>query len=246
MNRIKEAFGEIKAEDELKQRTYDFIENQRSKNFKPKNNLLKYSLAAAAVIILTFAGGIYEMWFVPVTVISIDVNPSVEIEVNRLDRILSSNAYNDDGTKILQSVSMNGKKYEDTISTLLQDDEFNRYLNDDALLTFTVASKNQDTVISQINGCLNSSGHSGVCVEASSEAVSEAHSLGLSLGKYHAYLEILKYDETITPEECQSMTMKELNELKRQLSQETSGTNSQTGQHHGNGKQNHGQNNQNR
>lgn len=245
MNRIKEAFSEIKAEDELKKATSEFIANKRSQVSRPQKNIIRYYLAAAAVVILTLAVGIYEMWFVPVTIVSIDVNPSMEIQVNRLDRIVSANAYNDDGTKILNSLSIDGKKYEDAINTVLQDEKFSQYLNADSLLTFTVASKDEDEVISQINGCLNSTGQKGVCVKSSSEAVDEAHSLGLSLGKYQAYLEISEYDPTITAEECKDMTMKELNELKKQLTPGESCTNSQSSGHQqGNGQQNHGKENQ--
>lgn len=245
MNRIKEAFSEIKAEDELKKATSEFIANQRSQVRRPQRNIIQYFLAAAAVIILTLAIGIYEMWFVPVTIVSIDVNPSMEIQVNRLDRILSANAYNDDGTKILNSLSIDGKKYEDAINTVLQDSEFIQYLSSDSLLTFTVASKDEDEVISQINGCLNSTGQKGVCVTSSSEAANEAHHLGLSLGKYQAYLEISEYYPSITAEECKDMTMKELNELKKQVSQEENCTDPQSNSHQqGNGKQNHGTENQ--
>lgn len=221
MNKIKNAFGEIKADEQLKNNTLAFLDSKRSEPAsRSRRKVIPYSLAAAAVLFLTIAAGVYEMWFVPVTVVSIDVNPSVEINVNRLDRIMSADAYNDDGAKILQSVSVEGMKYEDGINDILNSDEFTQYLSDDSLLTFTVASENEDKVISQIQHCLSTTGHQGVCVNASSEAVSQAHHLGLSLGKYQAYLEILEYDPTITAEECSSMTMKELCELKEQLSGE--------------------------
>ena len=128
------------------------------------------------------------MWFVPVTVVSIDVNPSLELRVNRLDRVLDAKAFNDDGTEILDSISVTGKNYEQAIGTVLTDSEFSEYLNSDSLLTFTVASENDEEVITRINGCLKNAGKQGVCVAASSDAVNEALSLGLSLGKYQAFL----------------------------------------------------------
>lgn len=242
MNKIKNAFGEIKADEQLKNNTLAFLDSKRSEPVsRSRRKVIPFSLAAAAVLFLTIAAGVYEMWFVPVTVVSIDVNPSVEISVNRLDRILSADAYNDDGTKILQSVSVKGMKYEEGINDILSSDTFTQYLSDDSLLTFTVASKNDEKVISQIQHCLSTTGHQGVCVNASSEAVSQAHHLGLSLGKYQAYLEISEYDPTITAEECNSMTMKELCELKEQLSgAETcdipqEGSNQQNNESHGHG-----------
>lgn len=247
MNKINEAFEGIKAEEELKKSTIEFISQQRSQCLKPQKNIVKYSFAAVAVIIFTLAVGIYEMWFVPVTVVSIDVNPSLELRVNRLDRVLAAKAFNDDGTEILNSLSVTGKNYEQAINTVLNDSEFSEYLNSDSLLTFTVASVNDGEIISHINGCLKNAGQKGICITSSSEAVNEAHSLGLSLGKYQAYLEISQYDKTITPEDCRDMTMKELNDLKRQLSQGEMDTDSfGNGHQYGNGKQNHGSENKNR
>lgn len=242
MNKINEAFEEIKAEEELKKNTMKFIAQQRSRHLNPQKNIVRYSLAAAAVIIFTLSLGIYEMWFVPVTVVSIDVNPSLELRVNRLDRVLDAKAFNDDGTEILDSLSVTGKNYEQAINTVLSNSEFSEYLNSDSLLTFTVASENDEEIISRINGCLKNTGKQGVCVSASSDAVNEAHSLGLSLGKYQAYLEISQYDNTITPEDCRNMTMKELNDLKKELSQSENDTaSSGNGYQHG-GNHNYGKN----
>lgn len=242
LNKINEAFEGIKAEEELKKSTMEFIAQQRSQRLNPQKNIVKYSLAAAAVIIFTLALGIYEMWFVPVTVVSIDVNPSLELRVNRLDRVLDAKAFNDDGTEILDSLSVTGKNYEQAIDTVLNDSEFSEYLNSDSLLTFTVASENDEEVITRINGCLKNAGKQGVCVSSSSDAVNEAHSLGLSLGKYQAYLEISQYDNTITPEDCRNMTMKELNDLKKELSQSENDTaSSGNGYQHG-GNHNYGKN----
>lgn len=242
MNKINEAFEGIKAEEELKKSTMEFIAQQHSQRLKPQKNIVRYSLAAAAVIIFTLALGIYEMWFVPVTVVSIDVNPSLELRVNRLDRVLDAKAFNDDGTEILDSLSVTGKNYEQAINTVLSNSEFSEYLNSDSLLTFTVASENDEEIISRINRCLKNADQQGVCIAASSDAVNEAHSLGLSLGKYQAYLEISQYDNTITPEDCRNMTMKELNDLKKELSQSENDTaSSGNGYQHG-GKHNYGKN----
>lgn len=248
MNKIEKAFGEIKAEEELKRDTLEFLAAKRAeKSTASQRKAVRYALAAAAVIMLTLAVGIYEMWFVPVTVISIDVNPSVELTVNRLDRIMAASAYNDDGEKILQSVSVDGMKYEEGIASVLNDAEFESYLNDDSLLTFTVASDSEDEVMSQIRGCLSAAGQNGVCVSASSQDVEAAHSLGLSLGKYQVYLELKQYDPTITPEECNSMTMRELRGLIEELSDGNSnaaqghGQQKNKGQSHGKEAQRHGE-----
>ncbi len=50
------------------------------------------------------------------------------------------------------------------------------------------------------------------------EEVEEAHDVGLSYGKYKAYLKIKSLDPDITLEQVQEMTMKEIHDLIHSLS----------------------------
>ena len=58
------------------------------------------------------------------------------------------------------------------------------------------------------------------CHASSAESVEEAHRLGMSVGKYRAYLILLELDPDITPEEVQEMTMRELYQLIQSYTQE--------------------------
>lgn len=242
LNDIQKAFGQISADENLKKFTKEYLLNKQSENSKTSGKIYKFFIAAAAAVLI-FATGIYELWFVPVTVVSIDVNPSIEMNINRLNRIMSAKALNDDGTEILQSLSINGKKYQDAVNEVLTDDVFSKYAQD-AAVTFTVASENQEEIINNINGCIKNTEKHGVCVAVSSDSINEAHNAGLSIGKYRLYLEILKYDPDFTPEQCRNMTMKELNELKTKLIGSSDNSNSSNSiDKPGNGKQNHGMGN---
>ena len=42
------------------------------------------------------------------------------------------------------------------------------------------------------------------------EIVSEAHGHGISIGKYSAYLQLAKYDDSVTVEDCHEMSMSEI------------------------------------
>ena len=55
------------------------------------------------------------------------------------------------------------------------------------------------------------------CYYAHSEEVKEAHSFGLSYGKYRAYLELKEIAPEILPEDVQEMTMKEIREWEAEL-----------------------------
>lgn len=64
--------------------------------------------------------------------------------------------------------------------------------------------------------CVEQHGNS-YCYYAHSEEVKEAHSFGLSYGKYRAYLELKEIAPEILPEDVQEMTMKEIREWEAEL-----------------------------
>lgn len=62
--------------------------------------------------------------------------------------------------------------------------------------------------IARSSGCVE---HGGVSVRADMSLVEEAHGNGLSLGKYLAYQVLLRYEPTVTVEDCHEMSMSQIN-----------------------------------
>ena len=222
-NRIKAALDILEASEELKAATRSFLqEARRGEEMKrgQRRRASRLSMAAYAVCaaVLTLAIGIggYALLLVPVSYVSIDVNPSIELELNRIDRVISAKAYNEDGERILEGVSVGGKYYTDAIDLLMESSQMQPYLTEDAALTFTVASDSSQREDSLLNGVRNSSGcqnHGGTSVRTELAMVTEAHECGLSLGKYSAYKILLEYDGSISLEDCHRMTMSEIHGL---------------------------------
>ena len=50
-------------------------------------------------------------------------------------------------------------------------------------------------------------------IRADIEIVEDAHSYGLSFGKYYAYLQLSQYDSGVTPEDCKHMDISTIHEL---------------------------------
>lgn len=237
MNRIQNAFNMVKADDALKDRTLAYIsEQKRSKSTSRQTSarrIMRYASACACAIIV-FAGlGIYSMFTSPVSYISIDVNPSIELVLNTFDRVITAEAYNDDGAEIINAVDIKGKKYTDAVDTLLECPELSSYLTDYAELSFTVVSDNEDQIINGIQSCPGYGLYGGECHSANSELRDEAVSHGMSCGKYSAYLKLSQYDSSITPDDCRDMTMRELRDLIEQYTGEPYQPGS--GMHHGSG-----------
>ncbi len=219
-NRIRDAFDCIGASEELKASTKEFLREarQREAGRAPGRRLprpaLRLALGAAGAMLAAFlCVGSYALLWMPVAYVSIDLNPSLELELNRLDRVISVRAYNGDGQEILEGVSVKGMRYGDAIERIVGSEGMQPYLTQDAALTFTVATDSaprEEQMLADIarsSGCVE---HGGVSVRADMSMVEEAHGNGLSLGKYLAYQVLLQYEPTVTVEDCHEMSMSQI------------------------------------
>ncbi len=76
---------------------------------KPKRKLRPWLAAACAALVLVGAGGgglIYHQSYAVASVVSLDVNPSIELKVNRGERVISCTALNTEAAAVL--FDMNG------------------------------------------------------------------------------------------------------------------------------------------
>lgn len=209
MNRIRESMEGIHASDELKKNTLDYLKTQ--KNRPSKNRTWRYVLAAACLLIFLTAGG--GMAYIrPVAYISVDVNPSIELAVNRFGRVVAVEGYNEDAEFILEQVRLKNMSYIKAIGKLLEDASYSAFLTDDSRLFLTVISDNAETFIDRlsVNGILKEYG--AEIYTSDTDCRKEAHQHHMSFGKYRAYQELSEYDESVTVEECHDMTMGELSD----------------------------------
>lgn len=235
-NRIQDAFACISAEEELKASTKEFLQAIRRRN-EAKAGLSRgklhfgsfrrmYSKAVyvtAGMICAVFAAacgiGFHFMLYVPVSYVSIDVNPSMELELNRLDRVISAKAYNEDGEKVLGSITLGGMYYTDAITLLMESSAMEPYLAGDGDMVFTVASgdgKRERELIIGIKNSPGCAGYGGRSVGADIGLAEEAHENGFSVGKYMVYMLLQQYDPSVTPSDCHGMSMSEMHGMIRE------------------------------
>ena len=246
-DKIKAAFNAIRAGEELKSGAQTYIA-QKTHNYtahKVRNHRKVISAAAAACAALALFAGI-KLYFTPTTHINIDINPSLDLGINRFDRVVSVNALNDDGKKLAETLDIKFAAYDEALRRILDNKSVEALLSENEIMTVTVIETNtaqSANILSATKAC--ASDYSNVhCHSASSEDAAAAHGLGLSYERYLAYLELHALDPDITPEKIQSMTMREIRELTAQLTvnggshhdehDNYSSTASESG-HHGNG-----------
>ncbi len=245
--RIKEAFEQVQAESGLKDRTKAYV-SRKTGGYRRKGTA-KYKVLASAfacVALLLFGG--YWLYFTPTVEISIDVNPSIELGVNRFNRIVSLESYNEDGQVLLDSLDVKYMDYSDAVTQIIESEDITSLLSNGEIMTIAVIgedSTQSEEVLATVQSC--TSGKSNTyCYAARTEEVQAAHETGLSYGKYRAYLELQELDPTVTVEQIQTMTMREIRERIWELSGDSDSETQPSGNGHGQQGNGNGQGQQNR
>lgn len=211
---IKKGMDQIRASEELKQDTLRYLAGQRKRQDRERSHkrpyaVLRYAVAVLCLLILTGAGS-YSVYSSPVAYISIDVNPSIELSINRFDRVVSVKGYNEDGQDILQHVALKNATYMQALDRLLQDAYYSRFLTRDSQLVVTVISERSDAIMEELNADERFQAYGAVTYSSDKACMDEAHQHEMSFGKYRAFLELSQYDGSITVEDCHGMTMGEI------------------------------------
>ena len=212
-NALKELFGPIRAEEDLKDRTRAFLA-ERTRNYAEtpvKRHRYPAYAAVCACLLLVLLGGRW-LYFTPTAAISIDINPSLELSVNRFDRVIGVTGFNEDGQALSGALDVKYKNYAQAIEQILHHDSVTALLSVGEVMSITVVGQDgrqSAELLSGVEACAADQNNT-YCYLAQPEEAAAAHEAGLSCGKYRAFLELQLLDPDITPEAVQGMTMREI------------------------------------
>ncbi len=218
--RLREAFDEVRADEALKERTRAFLAGKTAK----RHPRPVWRLAAACLTLLALAGGAL-LWTTPVAAVSVDVNPSLELALNCFDRVVEVEGRNADGEALASALQVKYLRYTDALEQILTTTQMERYL-DQAQVSITVAgadeSKSQ-ALLAGAQACTKGLGNVS-CHCGSMEEATAARKAGLSLGKYQAFLELQALDPSITAQDIQNLTMRQIRDWINRLSGQQAGS----------------------
>lgn len=191
-----------------------------------KKNTLRSFAAVAAVFVLLIAGFILARSFsggssdTLAAVVSFDVNPSIELNVDKNEKIISAAGLNDDGREVLDGMELEGTGFEVAVNAIIGSMLQHGYLDDTAnsiLLSVsgvdgydadTLQAKLTDNVSRLLKDC---SVLSQNVSDADSELVEKAEKYGITVGKARLISEIVACDSRHSFEELVGLTINELN-----------------------------------
>lgn len=253
MNKIREAFETVKADEKLKNSALEAVRNRINEetertSFKKRDRgflgslsfgkKLAYGAAICCSLILAVGiFGFYSAYTSPASYVSIDINPSMELALNRYNIVINAKGYNDDGNEALEDIELCGMKYTEAIEKLLESDQLQEYFVSDYELVFTVISQNQQELVEGIESTEGYKKYGSCCLTADYETREEAEKAGMTVGKYRAYQQLLMYYPDMTAEECSGLSMNQIKNLILEMGGEWEGgfqSGEQSGSHKGN------------
>lgn len=196
---------------------------------KKRKTWLRPLIAAAACLCLLLGGGFglksYRVNHMVDATVSLDVNPSVELQVNQKERVLNVKALNEDGRIIVGDMDLSGSSLDVAVNALIGSMLQNGYLNELAN-SILISVDNDDPVrgadlqarlSAEVDRLLQTDSFSASVlsqtVVRSSELQQMAEQYGITLGKAQLIQDILSRSTLHTFDELAPLSINELNLL---------------------------------
>lgn len=241
MNTIfKSAVSRIKAKATMKAKTKEYLmENLTAASSsdpgkeKRKRPLTKRAVAAicTAVVVCAALVGTYGYYKTPVSYLSLDINPSVELGVNPFGKVVSAVAYNNDGKTILNGQDVINSSVKDAVDELVKSAAQKGFIAKDGSTVIALTSEtDSNAVATQLQNDATQGAESAVEAEGDTATVQkenvalarrdEARKLGITPGKLNLIQKLQALDSTISVDEYKDAKvtdiMKKFVELKKQ------------------------------
>lgn len=239
-NKIKNAFTAI-TPDILETVVSDSVSGKGTAMLvKQKRRLPIAIVAAAAAFVMLFgvlAGVlVYTGNNAVASVVSIDVNPSIEMKLNKKDVVVEIKALNEDGQKILGNMDLVGTDVEVALNALIGSMITNGYIDELAnsvLVSVDNGNADKNAALREklnaiISGLITTENAEGAVIalqidKNDTDSASLADKLGISLGKAQLILSLCANNAKYDPESLAKLGINELSLLLQEIGAELKG-----------------------
>lgn len=225
--KLKNAYSKIETpnvlnsvlSDSQTQKGIVYMENKKM-NWKPG---LSFALAAL-LMVGGYAGFSNMNSKVVASTIAFDVNPSIELEMNKKERVLKVNALNEDAQKVIDGMDLVGSDMDVAVNGLIGSMIKHGYLSDltNSILVSvnsnnqTITDKMQKELTEEINELIKENNLTGSVlsqkIQLDDEEIEElAIVYGITKGKTQLIKEILKTNPYHSFEDLVNLSINELN-----------------------------------
>ncbi|WP_297424232.1 hypothetical protein [Clostridium sp.] len=202
----------------------------------------KIALVLSAVVALGLGGGGYAYAkTTPVAYVSLDINPSVELGVNTFDQVISVEAYNEDGQKVLEGTNLVDSNVSEAVKTVISNAVSDGYIKEDDTLADNTASTTATTTAAVEITVSTDKEKVAIKLEESLKEVADktlennnleagvetdkvalarrdkARQLGITPGKLNLIQKLQALDPTIKVEDYKSSSVKDIQKKVKEL-----------------------------
>ena len=215
---IKETFLDIKLpefDDQILKKKGNAIYMETEKRSKNKKFIWLGSVCTAVFCLLILGSFYYNNHFVIQNVIGIDVNPSLELKVNKQNEVREVVANNDDAKKVLQDMDLVGSDMNVAVNALIGSMAQLGYLDDlSNSILISVDGKNSEALRVELLNNLNiGDSYSVVSQEINDNYTDLATQYNISEGKVQLINQVIANNPLHTFDELAGLSINELNLL---------------------------------
>ena len=179
----------------------------------------------ALIIGIGFGAGAYKVNHTVVSTVSLDVNPSIELRVNRHERVLEARALNEDARAVLDGMNLEGSDLNVAVNAVIGAMVRNGYISEAAnsILISVDSDDNanakalQEKLTLEVSKLLDTQNFNGAVlsqtVEKESELKLKAEKYGITVGKAQLIEKILEKDTQYSFGSLAGLTVHQLNLL---------------------------------
>lgn len=225
MKRPLSALDDVKASSELKDRTLQKVLEKRGKHRNWRTLSVVSTIVCACILFflqpLIAPNEVPQSTDIAYTYVTMDINPSLELQLAKDNTVLDVIAYNEEAKQIVETIEVNGEKVEDAVQILLETPAFQEYL-EEGYLQVSVFSDDEEKTVS-IEETLNQSISTKVkpeqysCSRVSKQEKEEADAHHISFGKYQIITAIIELDKDYSITELKDVSMKKLMDVYESL-----------------------------
>lgn len=124
-------------------------------HYKKTNHIKTFAFSAMSIVMVMVFSFYLYLRVAPVTTLTIDFNPSLEIQLNAFDRVVDVVAINEDGEEFLEELSLKNKSLDDAMDLIYEQGiEDGYFTSNNAFLLIGVIGRDYESE-EQINERIN-------------------------------------------------------------------------------------------
>ena len=219
-------YDRIASAQPMKKEQEDHIMEFKTKKTKRASTVRRLTTAIAACLVLTLTLGGFAAYrsLMPDATIMLDVNPSISMEINRADKVLSVYGVNSDGASVLDGMNLMRLDYNTAVNAIIGAMLKNGYLTDEtATVLVSVDSRNQEKaarikteVTDDIKNAVAASTTGGAQVfqqtlakeDSGIQDIAAQH--GISVGKAQLIRTVIERNAALTTEELAPLSVQDI------------------------------------